>query len=171
MPIYEFYCCDCHTVFSFLAKSPSNDRRPDCPKCGRLALDKQVSRFAISRGLSDPAASDPFEGMDESKLESAFDSMAHEFESMNEEDPRQMAGMMRKLFETSGLEPNETIREAMRRMESGEDPDKVEEEMGAVLDSEDPLAQLGGKQRTGYLRRFFEPPNIDPDLYDFPTSS
>jgi putative FmdB family regulatory protein len=166
MPIYEFYCSDCHTVYSFLAKSASNTMTPGCPKCKRKKLEKQVSRFAISKGLTEQSADgDPFEGMDDAKMEAALESMSGDFENVNEDDPKQMASMMRRLFETTGMQPNGSIEEAMRRMEAGEDPDKVEEEMGDVLDSEDPFEQLGTK-KAGMLRRLFEAPNVDPNLYD-----
>ena len=35
MPIYEFYCASCHTVFNFLSKRINTDGTPACPKCGR----------------------------------------------------------------------------------------------------------------------------------------
>ncbi len=58
---------------------------------------------------------------------------------MNEDDPQAMARMMRKLMDTTGMNMGEGMEEAIRRMEAGEDPDKVEEEMGDVLDAEDPF--------------------------------
>ena len=42
MPIYEFYCRDCHRVYSFLSRSVAPDRRPPCPKCGRLLAPSGV---------------------------------------------------------------------------------------------------------------------------------
>ena len=58
MPIYEFYCADCHAVFSFLARKPDTEKRPKCPRCGRPNLHLKVSRFAISKGRSEPRESD-----------------------------------------------------------------------------------------------------------------
>ena len=50
-------------------------------------------------------------------------------------------------------------------MEAGEDPDKIDEEMGDALDSDgDPFAAQGTKGKK--FARFFEAPNVDPELYD-----
>ena len=35
MPIYEFYCSGCHTILSFLARTPNTRKRPACPHCGK----------------------------------------------------------------------------------------------------------------------------------------
>ena len=58
------------------------------------------------------------------------------------------------------------VEEAIRRMESGEDPDKIEEEMGDLLDAEDPLLgePAGGRLRN--LSKKLRPPNVDDTLYD-----
>ena len=54
--------------------------------------------------------------------------------------------------------------ETMKRMEAGEDPDKIDEEMGDALDGDgDPFISPGKGKR---LSRFFEAPNVDPELYD-----
>jgi hypothetical protein len=55
-------------------------------------------------------------------------------------------------------------------MESGEDPEKVEAEMGDVFE-EDPFAAGGGappepKERLARLRRRLLPPSVDPELYE-----
>ena len=148
MPIYEFYCTDCHTVFSFLSKTMNTTKRPDCPRCGRPKLDRRMSRFAVSKGRSEPAAGEPDRpdlppGFDEAKMEQAMEALAQEAEGANEDDPRQMARMMRKLYDTTGLPLGPGMEEAMRRMESGEDPDKIEEELGDALDQEDPFGGEG----------------------------
>ena len=56
MPIYEFACPKCRRIFSFLSKRVNPDRPPVCPKCGNKKMSKQVSRFAMSKGLKEPAA-------------------------------------------------------------------------------------------------------------------
>lgn len=172
MPIYEYYCSKCHTIFNFYVRSSTNDKKPQCPKCGKKNLEKQISRFAISKGLSEPTASadDPFAGMDEEKMEQAMMGMAGEFENMNEDDPRQMAKVMKKLFDSTGIDPGDSIQEAIRRMESGEDPDKIEEDMGAELDATDPFTQPTNKKGKGSMQdkimRMLGRPKVDPELYD-----
>ena len=34
MPIYEFYCPDCNTIFNFFCRRIVTDKKPACPKCG-----------------------------------------------------------------------------------------------------------------------------------------
>ncbi len=51
MPVYEFYCADCHTVYNFFSQSVNTAKRPTCPKCGRPELERRASLFAISKGL------------------------------------------------------------------------------------------------------------------------
>lgn len=145
--------------------TPAN---PKCPKCGRKRLEKKISRFAISKGLTEnSSAPDPFENVDESKMEQLMAEMAPhmEGEGNGPEDPRQMAGLMKRMFEMTGLEPNGAMLEAIKRMEAGEDPDKIDEEMGDALDGDgDPFTPAENKGKK--LARFFEPPNVDPELYD-----
>ncbi|MCK4728291.1 MAG: zinc ribbon domain-containing protein, partial [Desulfobacterales bacterium] len=33
MPIYEFYCEDCNTIFNFFSRSVNTTKRPPCPRC------------------------------------------------------------------------------------------------------------------------------------------
>ena len=103
--------------------------------------------------------------MDEAKMERVFSEMAQESEGMNEDDPRQAARMMRKLYESTGMHLGGNMEEAIRRMEAGEDPDKVEEEMGDLLEGEGPLSGEGGSKLRQLSRRI-KPPSVDETLYD-----
>lgn len=164
MPIYEFYCSDCHRIFNFLSRKVGTSRRPACPRCGRPRLERRVSRFAISKGRSEPDQGGLGE-IDEARLEQAMASMAGEAEKMNEDDPRQMAGLMRRLYDATGLQLGSGMEEAIRRMEAGEDPDQIEDEMGDLLEDEDPFAFTGQPGLKG-LRRRFTPPEVDETLYE-----
>lgn len=169
MPVYEFYCADCHTIFNFLARTIHTTRRPACPRCGQKKMQRKISRFAISKGRPERGQGDDDlpPGMDEEKMERALAAMASEAEGINEDDPRQMARMMRRLYDATGLQLSSGVEEAIRRMEAGEDPDKIEQEMGDVLEAEDPL--LGASSGGGRLRNLskkLRPPNVDETLYD-----
>ena len=164
MPIYEFYCSDCHRIFSFLSRKVGGSRRPACPRCDRPRLERRVSRFAISKGRSEPDQGG-LPDIDEARLEQAMASMAGEADEINEDDPRQMAGLMRKLYDATGLQLGQGMEEAIRRMEAGEDPDQVEEEMGDLLEGEDPFTFDGQSGLKG-LRRRFKPPEVDETLYE-----
>jgi hypothetical protein len=155
-------------VFNFLSRRPNTTKRPACPRCARPQLDRKISRFAIGKSHSETSeGEESLPDIDESKMERMMEEMAREADGINEDDPRQMARMMRKLYEGAGLPLGEGMQEAIRRMEAGEDPDKIEEEMGDVLEGEDPL--LGEGERGGGLRRLsrkFKPPDVDETLYD-----
>lgn len=166
MPIYEFYCRNCHTLYSFLARRVDTLTIPNCPKEKGHKLQRQMSRFAISSGQqSSGEEAGPASEMDEQKMEQVMAQMAGDFERVDESDPRAMAKMMRKLMDTTGMNMGEGMQEAISRMEAGEDPNQVEEELGDVLDSEDPFATGESKLR-GLARRLIEAPNVDPEIYD-----
>jgi hypothetical protein len=81
------------------------------------------------------------------------------------DDPRQMASLMKKMFDVTGMQPNDAMQEAIRRMEAGEDPDRIDEEMGDALDGDgDPFA--GPEPKLKKWKRMFEAPDVDPELYE-----
>ena len=144
-----------------------------------------MSRFAVSRRRAESASQEDSQadlppGFDESKMERAMEALAQEAEGISEDDPRQMARMMRKLYDTTGLPLGPGMEEAMRRMEAGEDPDKIEEELGDAMEQEDPFGGEGGEggaevqggeggKRGGSLRaisRKLKPPKVDETLFD-----
>lgn len=164
MPIYEFYCRDCHRVFNFLSRAIDTRKRPRCPRCNRPDLERKASAFAISKGRSEPEEGLPG-GLDDSRLERAMASLAHEAEGLDEEDPKGTARFMRKLYESAGLPLGSGMSEALRRMEAGEDPEAIEQELGDVFEQEDPLAAQPEKGARG-LRRRLLPPTVDPELHE-----
>lgn len=163
MPIYEFYCRDCHTIFNFFSKTVNTRKKPNCPKCGRGPLDKQMSAFAFTGRAKESEDMDDLP-MDEGKMEQAMRMLASEAENINEDDPRQAANLMRKLTDMTGLELGPGMQEALKRMEQGEDPEQVESEMGDLLESEDPFLFPGKKG--GGLRARTRAPLRDETLYD-----
>jgi len=163
MPIYEFYCKECNTIFSFFSQSVNTTKKPLCPKCKMIKLSRQVSIFAFTgkANQEDQMTDLP---IDENKMEKALETLANEAEQIGEEDPRQAANLMRKLTDMTGLEMGDSMQEALRRMENGEDPEKVEAEMGDLLETEDPFVltgKKGARQNTKALA-----PIKDETLYD-----
>jgi len=172
MPVYEFYCPDCHAIYNFFSRRVDTATVPACPHCARAQLTRQASLFAISKGRGE-AEDDSDEGlppgMDEDKMMRALASMEGELSGLDEDDPKQAARVMRRLFASAGLKMGDGMAEAMRRMEAGEDPDAIEAEMGDLLEAEDPLAagtSGGGKlSRLEALRRDLLPPRRDDSWY------
>ena len=141
MPIYEYACPKCRVIFNFLSKRVNPDRLPTCPKCGNKKMTKQVSRFAMSRGLQDPAAAGTEEGgegpmpdLDDPRVERAMHELERDMAHMDENNPRHMAHMMRKMKDLMppGSVPKD-LDTAIKRLEAGEDPEKIEQDMGDLL--------------------------------------
>ena len=169
MPVYEYYCSDCHTIYSFRVDGFDSKKKPKCPDCGAKKLEKQISMFAISKGRGDNEGEEEFPDFDESAMEKAMMALEHEASGMDEEDPRAMAKFMRKLYDSTGLKLGDGMNEAIRRMESGEDPDKIEEEMGDALDGDDMLfGGMAGKKKFSLkeVKKKLLPPKVDTTLYD-----
>ena len=163
MPIYEFYCKDCHTIFNFFSRTVNVKKKPKCPKCKKKTLERQMSMFAFTGNAQEDAGIDDLP-IDEGKMEKAMQALAKETDNMNEDDPRQAADLMRKLTDMTGLELGPGMQEALSRMERGEDPDRIEAEMGDLLEGEDPFVLPGKKGRAKGGRRF--EPFRDETLYD-----
>jgi putative FmdB family regulatory protein len=163
MPIYEFYCDRCNTLFNFFSRTINTTKTPSCPKCGIHPLSRQMSAFAFTgKAREDSGLEDlPF---DESKMEQAMQMLAGEAENISEDDPRQAANLMRKLTDMTGMELGPGMQEALRRMESGEDPDQIEAEMGEVLGEEEPFLLSGKKGRAAAGMK--KVPMRDDTLYD-----
>lgn len=163
MPIYEFLCPDCNTVFNFFSRRINTDKQPDCPKCGRKKIQRQMSTFATIGKAKDDVSDDPMAGIDESRMEKAFEGLLREAENINEEDPRQMASLMRKFSDKTGISLGDSMEEALSRLEAGEDPESVEQDMGDLLDTGDGFNLEDMKKKVLSGPR---PPARDDKLYE-----
>jgi putative FmdB family regulatory protein len=141
MPIYEFACADCRRIFSFLSKRSQQERTPVCPKCGNRKMTKQMSAFAMPRRRAEPgaapeggAAEGAMPEFDDPRLARAMSELERDMGSMDENNPRHMAHLMKKMKEImpAGSVPKE-LDAAIKRLEAGEDPEKIEEDMGDLL--------------------------------------
>lgn len=146
MPIYEFACPRCRIIFSFLSKRIQSERKPKCPKCGSARMHKEVSRFAHLKGVEqpktglsgeegmDPEGGGPTPDFDDPRVQRVMSEMERDMEHLDENNPKHMAHMMRKMKDLlpPGSAPKE-IEMAIKRLEAGEDPEKIEEDMGDVL--------------------------------------
>lgn len=162
MPIYEFLCGPCNRVYSFLSQSYDVEKVPACPKCGSSKMRRKVSRVSVIRGGGQSGgggAEGRFDDelgpggpdLDDTRIEREMMRLMADAEGMDENDPRQLGRLMRRMAEISGEPMDEQMEEAVRRLESGEDPERVEEDMGDL--------GLGGEGGFG------GPPSYDDDLY------
>ncbi|MDH3392256.1 MAG: zinc ribbon domain-containing protein [Desulfobulbaceae bacterium] len=160
MPIYEYFCPDCNTIFNFLSRRINTDKQPDCPRCGRKKIQKMMSTFATIGKANEE--NNPLAGMDEAKMEKAFEGLLREAENINEDDPRQMAGLMRKFSDKTGLSLGDQMEDALSRLEAGENPDQIEQEMGDLLDNDGfSFEEMKKKVQPGAKQ-----PNRDDKLYE-----
>ncbi len=140
MPIYEFACPKCRKIFNFLSKRVTPDHTPACPKCGNKELTRQMSAFAAPSGAKEPLAQpeggapEPGPDFDNPQVMRAMAEMERDMEHMDENNPKHMAHMMKKMKDLmpAGSIPKE-LDVAIKRLEAGEDPEKIEEDMGDVL--------------------------------------
>lgn len=161
MPIYEFYCKRCNTIYNFFSKTVNTRKIPLCPKCKQEKLIRQMSVFAALSGGGKSEEKHPLDGLDEKKVEKELAKIAAEAEKIKDDDPRAAAQLMRRFTDKTGVKMGDNFYEALRRIEQGEDPDKVELEMANDLMSEGPSDEkLSGKKKFG------NKPKIDETLYD-----
>ena len=171
MPIYEFACPKCRKIYSFLSKRVAPAHVPACPKCGSKKLSKEISRFALIKGAPEPAAAPtggdggpddmPMPDFDDPKVARAMSEMESDMEHLDDSNPKHMAHMLRKMKDLmpQGSIPKE-LDVAIRRLEAGEDPEKIEEDMGDALSG-----LMGGEGGPGGAGG--GPYSKDPGLYDY----
>jgi putative FmdB family regulatory protein len=133
MPIYEFLCTPCNRIYSFHSFKMATEKIPACPKCGDSDLRRVPSSFGVAASTKAASSDDDF---DDPRMEREMMRFAAELENMDENDPRAMAAAVRKMTEIAGEPVTPAMEEMIRRLEAGEDPEKVEEELGDAIEEE-----------------------------------
>jgi putative FmdB family regulatory protein len=113
MPIYEYECDKCHRRTSVLTMRVTEKIDAVCRHCGSSKLSRLMSRFAMPKS-------------EEARLDALSDPAT--FGDLDENDPKSVARMMRKLGkemgeEVSGPEMDEAIEELERGGLDGEGED------------------------------------------------
>lgn len=139
MPVYEFLCDACNCIYSFHSFKVDADKVPRCPKCAAEDLTRVPSSFGIrapapASGGDDPGGDGP--DLDDPRVEREMMRFASELENMDENDPKAMAAAVRKMTEIAGEKVTPAMEEMIRRLEAGEDPERIEEELGDALEEE-----------------------------------
>ena len=172
MPIYEFYCPRNNRIYSFFARSLAYaNKMPRCPENAKWKLEKLVSNFAVTGRAKEKT--EPAGEADDPRMEKMMAEMEREFSSIGDSDnpdPKVMARMMRRMAEMTGEKTPAAMEEMLGRMEKGEDPEKLEEEYGDVLnDMPEPgegEPEAAGENAKAMLRRLRGRPQRDATLYD-----
>src|SRR5687768_747959 len=156
MPIYEYYCPDNHTIYQFYAKTVAQGQStPKCPDNPKFRLRKVVSAFAITGQREDPAEKKPGAETgtaEDARMDAAMGEMEKEFSTVDDNDPKAMARMMRRMSELTGEKIDGQFEEVVRKLEEGADPDSLEEQLGPEAGAEDSGDPYGGGM------------GMDPDL-------
>lgn len=140
MPIYAYLCPHCNRIYDFLSRTPTPRRDPVCPRCGATDLAKQVTRFAVVRGgrgddddLGPGEAHGDPDPLDDPRTAAELERLMADAESIDDDNPRELGRFMRRMTELAGEPLTPDLDEALRRLEAGEDPDRVEDDLGDVL--------------------------------------
>jgi hypothetical protein len=184
MPIYEFYCPEHHTIYQFYAKTLAQGKIvPPCPENPRHRLQKLVSAFAVTSGgkkseeasVANPTNVGAETGSpDDPRMEAAMGAMEKEFASIDENDPRAMGRMMRRMAELAGEKIDGPMEEVMRKLEEGADPDALDEQLGGEApchmpdpDADPAASAQAAKEARHRFRARKLAPTRDPKLYDY----
>lgn len=189
MPIYEYYCPEHNRIYQFFAKTLAQGRTtPRCPDNPAHALVKMVSPFAVRKKgakpgeggaeAAEPAAPGGGPGGDDPRMDAALASMESEFASVDENDPRAMGRMMRRMAELTGEKIDGEMEEVVRKLEEGADPESLEDQLGGPDEpgADDPYGEGPGgppkaeadpKEPPSRPRVRRPPPVRDPKLYDY----
>lgn len=159
MPIYEYRCSHCRRISQFLVRNIAAHTAPACPRCGSTHMTRLISRVTVIGGrkgrradtpttesapdageLEEPSSAKENGIGDEGGFEPSEEDVARMerlLESMDENDPRSVGRAMREMAAIAHEPLEGEMEEVVRRLESGEDPDKIEEKMGDALGSAD----------------------------------
>lgn len=134
MPTYDYRCNQCGRRVSLFYKTYKDydEATHTCPHCGSTNLTRLISRVALARPSRNFA-------------DMSSDQMLNVLDGGN---PREVGEMMRQLGQDeAGL--GDTYNEVTERLLKGESPDKIEQDLGPVLD-----ADMGGDMGMGGMGGF-----------------
>ncbi len=138
MPIYEYRCPDCGRKVSLFYQSVSAAQAQAgtaaCPNCGKAQLQRLVSRVSFIRAgrMGDNPNVGGATTVDDLEDENAYGGYGNDPEGfgemlngVDEEDPRSVARWARTMQQQSGEDLGPEFDSALTRIEAGEDPDRV----------------------------------------------
>lgn len=112
MPTYDFICNNCNERFDvFLTFSEYGKKKVSCMHCKSKDVRRRMTKVRISK-------------TEEGRMSSMADDFGG-FEGM-EDDPKEMARMMKKMGTEMGEELPPEFNEVVDRLESGQSPDEIE---------------------------------------------
>ena len=98
MPIYEYYCKKCQKASSFLLLRATEEITPYCKSCNSTEVTRVLSRVRVLRS-------------EEQRMESLLD--PNKLGDLDENDPRSVERLMRRMGSELGDELGEGFEEEM----------------------------------------------------------
>jgi len=115
MPTYEYRCLDCRRRAAIYQRYEDYGRVPvACPHCGGSRLERRIGRVRVARS-------------EESRLDTLSD--PSDWGDVDENDPRSVARMMRRMGSEMGEDMPAEFDEVVDRLEAGESPDEIEKDI------------------------------------------
>lgn len=115
MPGYDYRCSNCSKRSVIYQTYEEYGTKPaECPHCGSEEVHRIIGRIRIAKS-------------EESRLEDLSDPSG--WGDFDENDPKSMAKMMRKMGNELGEDMPAEFDEVVDRLEAGEDPESIERDM------------------------------------------
>lgn len=112
MPTYDFICNNCNQRFDvFQTFAEYGKKKVSCTHCGSKKVRRRMTKVRIAKS-------------EDSRMNAMADEFSG-FENM-EDDPKEMARMMKKMGNEMGEELPPEFNEVVDRLESGQSPDEIE---------------------------------------------
>lgn len=125
MPLYDYRCLDCRQPFEiYLSYAEYGTRIVQCPRCQSTNVRRRLPRVRLARS-------------EEDRLEA----LAEDFSDPDvaeglEEDPRALGRWMRRMSQEVGEEMPPEFDEVVDRLEKGQRPEEIEQEMPELAGDE-----------------------------------
>ena len=112
MPTYDFICNNCNQRFDvFMTFAEYGKKKVSCAHCKSKNVRRRMTKVRIAKS-------------EESRMESMSDEFSG-IENMDD-DPREMARVMKKMGREMGEELPPEFDEVVDRLESGQSPEEIE---------------------------------------------
>ena len=115
MPTYEYRCLDCRKRAGVYQSYADYGRvSVACPHCGSARLERRIGQVRVARS-------------EESRLDTLSD--PSDWGDVDENDPRSVARMMRRMGSEMGEDMPAEFDEVVDRLEAGESPEEIEKDI------------------------------------------
>jgi len=152
------------SLFVFRPQSFAGKNSPALPGQAGREMERMISRFAVTGRASEKKRCSRL--LPNPRMERVMAEMEREMSGMDESnpDPRALGRMMRKMTEATGQQMPKEMEQMIRRLESGKDPEELEEEFGNAFENMDLPEEPVGDDPGAQPRRPRQPVR-DPALY------